>query len=377
MKRFIGLMSGTSMDGVDAALIETDGRSLRVVLGANGHPEIAGSTAEIGYAPDETALLRRAKEDARVGIAARADRPGCLPEAEALVTRRHAEAVEALLSELRLRPDEIEAIGFHGQTVLHRPEDRLTVQIGDGQALADRLRIPVVHDLRADDVAAGGQGAPLVPVFHRALAEACGYEPPLAVLNIGGVANLTLIGSGDALVGFDTGPGNALLDDLMVERLGEPRDEDGRAAAAGTADGALVAWMLSHPFFARPPPKSLDRDAFSHRMVAILSTADAAATLAAFTVGAVARALDWTADPPRRWIVGGGGARNPELMRGLRRSLAAEIVSADSVGWSTSFLEAQAFAYLAARRLARLPITFPSTTGVSEPMTGGRVATPR
>ena len=377
MKRFIGLMSGTSMDGVDAALIETDGRGIRVVAGRNGHVEIVGATHAVAYTEAEAALLARAKEEARQGVSERQQRPGCLAEAERFITRIHAEAVEALLARHGLRPEDIAAVGFHGQTVLHRPEDRLTVQIGDGSSLADRLGIPVVHDLRADDVAAGGQGAPLVPVFHRALAESCGYDLPLAVLNIGGVANVTLIGPGESLLGFDTGPGNALLNDLMGERRGERLDRDGAAAARGIVDEGLVAWMLNHPYFTKAPPKSLDRDAFSHRMVASLTTENAAATLTAFTVGAVRRGLAVAPEPPRRCIVGGGGAKNAYLMAGLRAALGAEVIAADEIGWSTEFLEAQAFAYLAARRLEGLPISYPGTTGVGRAMTGGSVAEPR
>ncbi|WP_375461626.1 anhydro-N-acetylmuramic acid kinase [uncultured Enterovirga sp.] len=377
MRRFIGLMSGTSMDGVDAALVETDGHGIKVVASPNGHVEIVGGTHAIDYSESETKLLVRAKEEARQSVTERGQRPGCLTEAEAFVTRIHAEAVEALLAREGLRPEDIAAVGFHGQTVLHRPEDRLTVQIGDGSALAKRLGIPVVYDFRAADVAAGGQGAPLVPVFHRALAESSGYGLPLAVLNIGGVANVTLIGPGDELLGFDTGPGNALLNDLLVERRGERLDRDGATAARGVADEDLVGWMLSHPYFATSPPKSLDRDAFSHRMVATLGVEDAAATLAAFTVGAIRLALRWAPEPPRRWIVGGGGAKNPYLMAGLRAALQTEVVSADEIGWSTDFLEAQAFAYLAARRLRGLPITFPGTTGVAQAMTGGALAAPR
>lgn len=378
MQRFIGLMSGTSMDGVDAALIETDGRGVAVARSGNGLPSVAGATHGLAYAPAERALLARAKEEARAGLLDRRDRPGSLAAAELFVTEVHARAVRELMLREGLSARDIAAVGFHGHTVLHRPEAGLTVQIGDGEALANLLGIPVVFDFRADDVAAGGQGAPLVPVFHRALARASGFEPPIAVLNIGGVANVTLIGEEeDDLIGFDTGPGNALLNDLMKERCGRDLDLDGRVAAAGRPDDELVRWMLLHPYFARRPPKSLDRDAFSHRMVATLATEDAAATLAAFTVGAVGQAaLAWTAAPPRRWIVGGGGARNPHLMAGLRDVLRVEVAAADEIGWSTDFLEAQAFAYLAARRLAGRPITFPGTTGTPRALTGGRVALP-
>ena len=367
----IGLMSGTSADGVDVALIETDGERVAPRAGANG---FAADTATRPYDAAERDLLREAMRDA-VALTDRDARPGCLREAEALVTRAHAEAVEAALAAWGIAPGDVAAIGFHGQTVLHRPASGLTVQLGDGTALARRLGIPVVFDLRADDVAAGGEGAPLVPVFHRALAEASGLPLPLAVLNVGGVANVTAIGR-DTLVGFDTGPGNALLDDLVKDRAGLAYDAEGRIAAAGTPNGALVAWLLAHPYFDRPAPKSLDRDAFSHRLVGQLGLEDAAATLAAFTAGAVARARAHLPEPPVRWIVGGGGARNPELMRRIGEALGGPVESADSVGWSADGLEAQAFAYLAARRLRDLPITFPGTTGVARPLPGGRIARP-
>lgn len=363
--RAIGLMSGTSLDGVDVALVETDGER-RTVLGSAGYRP---------YSEEERALLRRALADGAT-LADRTSRPGVLAEAEALITRAHAEAVEAFLAERGLSGRDVDVVGFHGQTVLHRPEAGLTVQIGDGGALARRLGIPVVHDLRAADMAAGGQGAPLVPVFHRALAEAAGMEPPLAVLNIGGVANVTLIGPDGELTAFDTGPGNALLDDLVRERTGAPYDADGATASRGRPDEALLAWLLTHPYFVRRPPKSLDRNWFSHRIVAHLPTEDAAATLAAFTARSAARALDFAPARPRRWIVGGGGALNAEILRLLAAQTGAEVVAADSVGWSSAALEAQAFAFLAVRSLKGLPITYPSTTGAPQAMTGGVLSRP-
>jgi anhydro-N-acetylmuramic acid kinase len=363
--RAIGLMSGTSLDGVDVALIETDGER-RTVLGATGYRP---------YADEERALLRQALVEG-VRLADRLARPGVLAQAEALITRAHAEAVERFMAENGLSAGDVDVVGFHGQTVLHRPERALTVQIGDGPALAARLRIPVVHDLRAADVAAGGQGAPLVPVFHRALAEAGGLEPPLAVLNIGGVANVTLIGPDGELLAFDTGPGNALLDDWVRERTGADYDADGAIAAAGRPDEALLAWLLTHPYFVRRPPKSLDRNWFSHRIVAHLSTEDGAATLAAFTARSIARALDFVGARPPRWIVGGGGAENGEILRLLGAQTGAEVVKADLVGWSAAALEAQAFGFLAVRSLKGLPITYPSTTGAPQAMTGGVLAQP-
>lgn len=365
LHRAIGLMSGTSLDGVDVALIETDGER-RTELREAGYR---------AYSEEERDVLRQAlAEGARLDD--RNARPGILAEAEALITRAHAEAVEAFMAERGLSRADVDVVGFHGQTVLHRPERALTVQIGDGEALARRLGLPVVYDLRAADVAAGGQGAPLVPVFHRALAEAAGFEAPLAVLNIGGVANVTLIGRDGELLAFDTGPGNALLDDLVRERTGAPFDDGGRIAASGRPDEALLAWLLTHPYFVRRPPKSLDRNWFSHRIVAHLSTEDGAATLAAFTARSAARCLDFAAERPRRWIVGGGGAANGEILRLIAQGTGAEVVTADSVGWSAAALEAQAFAFLAVRSLEGLPITYPSTTGCPQAMTGGKVARP-
>ncbi len=375
--RAIGLMSGTSMDGIDVALVETDGESIapRSYPGGNRVLPEGDAPDPVRYTAAEADLLHRAKTEAQ-SLTDPLARPGCLREAEDLVTRRHAEAVEAYLAARGLDAADIDVIGFHGQTVVHRPAEGLTVQIGDGAALARRLGIRVVHDFRSADIAEGGQGAPLVPVFHRALARAAGLALPLAILNIGGVANVTFLGEGDAVAGFDTGPGNALLDDLMRARTGASRDEDGRAAAAGTVDEPMTAWLLSHPYFQKRPPKSLDRDAFSHLLVGALSVQDAAATLAAFTVRAVGLSRRWAAEPTLRWIVAGGGAHNPVLMRGLSEQLDVPVQDAEEVGWSVDDLEAQAFAFLAARRFAGLPTTFPSTTGVREPTIGGRIAMP-
>ncbi|MFD1352063.1 anhydro-N-acetylmuramic acid kinase [Methylorubrum suomiense] len=372
MRRAIGLMSGTSLDGIDVALIESDGESVRVLRKGNDQVAALGPTGYREYAQAERALLSRALRDAEA-VAARTDRPGCLPEAEAFLTDAHAEAVEAFLSDNTLTPADIAAIGFHGQTVLHRPREKLTVQIGDGAALARRLGIPVVADLRAEDVARGGQGAPLVPVFHRALAQAAGYAGPLAVLNIGGVANVTLIDSKGNLLAFDTGPGNAPINDWMKEREGVAYDAGGARAAGGQIDEALVAWLLTHPYFERTPPKSLDRHWFSHKLAGHLSTADGAATLTAFAARAIRKSLDHVSsdEQPMRWIVAGGGTRNLTLMAMLGDLLGDRLVNADTLGWSADYLEAQAFAYLALRSLEGLPITYPSTTGVSAPAPGG------
>jgi anhydro-N-acetylmuramic acid kinase len=309
----------------------------------------------------------------------RTARPEAVAEAERLINDAHAEAVEAFLVGNALQRGEVGVIGFHGQTLIHRPERRLTVQIGDGRALAARLGIPVVYDFRAADVAAGGQGAPFAPVFHRALVRQLQRSSPIAVLNIGGVANVTYI-DGERLIACDTGPGNALLDDFVRVQTGEPLDLDGRTAASGTVDENTIARLLAHPFFAAPPPKSLDRNDFRGFVGDALEgigVANGAATLTALTAAAVARIVPLLPRPPASWIVAGGGARNPTLMRMLAERLKpAQVETAHAVGWSIDSLEAQAFAYLAVRSLRGLPLTFTDTTGAPRPLTGGVLAKP-
>jgi anhydro-N-acetylmuramic acid kinase len=363
----VGLMRGTSQDGVDIALVDTDGERIAQL----------GPTACRPYTADELTLLRRATETA-ANLTERTARPEIVAEAERVINDAHAEAVETFLTANALRPVNVTAIGFHGQTLLHRPERALTLQIGNGRALAARLGIPVVYDFRAADMAAGGQGAPLAPVFHRALVRQLQRDPPIAVLNLGGVANLTYI-DGDKLIACDTGPGNALLDDFLAQRTGDPLDIDGRKAAAGKVDEAMVERLLQHPF-ALPPPKSLDRNEFHGWVGEALGGAgieNGAATLTALTAAAAARTIAHLPRPPASWIVAGGGAHNPTLMRMLAERLKpARVETAHAVGWSIDSLEAQAFAFLAVRSLRGLPITFPETTGAPRPMTGGVVAKP-
>jgi len=365
----IGLMSGTSLDGVDAALVETDGE--RIVR--------FGPAFYRPYSENERDVLRQALAEGPA-LSDRTARPGAIGQAEAIITRSHAEAVERLLADNGIAQADVAVVGFHGQTVLHRPQAGLTVQIGDGQALAERLGIPVVYDFRAADVAAGGQGAPLVPVFHRAIVETADRPHPVAVLNIGGVANLTFVDGPPEPIAFDTGPGNALIDDFMRIRTGLRYDDNGDMAATGAPDRAFIATVLEHPFFAERPPKSLDRNDFALANIGLagsISTADGAATLAALTVEAVACAVDHLPAPPRAWIVSGGGARNATLMRMLAERLApATVETADQVGFSAAAIEAQAFAFLAVRSLRGLPLTFPSTTGVPKAMTGGVLRSP-
>ena len=360
------------MDGIDVAAIETDGETVSGFGPSALHP----------YRENEVALLRAAL-DVATSLTGRNQRPGVIGQAEQMVTPLHAGAVRVFLEANGIDPASIDVIGFHGQTILHRPEARLTVQIGDGQALADETGIRVVYDLRADDVAAGGQGAPLVPVYHRALVTALDRPRPVAVLNIGGVANLTFIdGDGDPCA-CDTGPGNALIDDFMRGRTGASRDDNGETAARGKVDEGAVTRVLTHPFFALEPPKSLDRNAFrdwvrDQAALPAMSLEDGAATLTAITAATIAAVVPKLPKAPQSFIVCGGGASNPTLMRMLRERLApASVEAADAVGWSADAIEAQAFAYLAVRSMRGLPITFPTTTGLSAPMTGGVLVEPR
>ena len=369
--RAVGLMSGTSMDGIDVALIETDGETIARF----------GPSAVHFYQEHEAAILRRAMEEA-VALRDRMARPGGIAKAEELSTVLHASAVNAFLDANGIDRGTIDVIGYHGQTVLHRPKEKLTIQLGDGKQLARETGIPVVYDFRAADVAAGGQGAPLVPVFHRALVRALDRPHPIAVLNLGGVANITFIDDENDPIACDTGPANALIDDFMRERNGTAHDEDGKAAAAGRVDRSAIDRLLAHPFFAEPCPKSLDRNDFrdwvaAHAGLAEKFVEDGAATLTMLTAATVARVVSVLPRAPETWIVAGGGAHNPTLMRMLAAQLAPTTVeAADQAGWSIESLEAQAFAFLAVRSLRGLPLTFPTTTGAPRPLSGGRLHLP-
>jgi anhydro-N-acetylmuramic acid kinase len=376
--RALGLMSGTSMDGIDVALIETDGEE-RVVR---------GPSATFAYAPVFRSRLAEAIEDAR-GLSDRTARPGCLRVAERELTEHHAAAVENFLAQQRIAPADIAVIGFHGQTVLHVAGTRsfvstptaramtvaptVTVQIGDGAELARRTGIDVVHDLRAADAAAGGQGAPLAPVYHRAMAARVPGRP-MAVVNLGGVGNVTWIGRDGSLVAFDTGPGNALIDDWMLRHTGRAMDTDGAMAAGGKVDVAALTALLMSPYFARVPPKSLDRNAFAVDPVLRLSLVDGAATLTAFTAASLARAREHFPEEPALWVICGGGRRNCTLMAMIAAEVESAVAPAEAVGFDGDAVEAEAWAYLAVRSLKGLPITFPGTTGVEVPTAGGVLA---
>lgn len=358
--KVVGLMSGTSLDGIDAALLETDGADA----------VLPGPARTVAYPSELRAQLRQAL-DVAAGVAPGAPVPDLIRKAEAALTAAHVAAVKGLLEAAGLTARGIDYVGFHGQTILHRPAEHRTWQIGDGAALARGLGIAVVNDFRSADVAAGGQGAPLAPLYHAALMRKWAPSEPMAVLNVGGVANVTFVGRDGSLLAFDTGPGNAPVDDWVFRHIGEPMDRDGRLARAGQVDRAALAEMLDHPYFAKRPPKSLDRLDFGYGAVAALSAADGAATLTAFVAACVLRAGDFLPEPPARWIACGGGRHNPALMEALRVFLGAPVLSAEEVGWRGDFLEAEAFAYLAARSVRGLPLSLPSTTGVPRPMPGG------
>ena len=358
----VGLMSGTSLDGIDAALIETD---------ADGEVRPLAFRYE-AWSDQARATLRNACQ-----LALAFDHPRFNPEigaAEELVTRSHILAVRKLLVSARVSPNDIAVVGFHGQTIAHRPDRGWTWQIGDGAAMAAALGTVVVNDLRSADVSAGGQGAPLLPVYHRALA--AGLEAPLAVLNLGGVANLTYVGRDGSLIAFDTGPANGLVDDWMMEEAGQRFDEGGGLAATGRIDETVLGGMLDHPWFDLPPPKSLDRTDFTIQPVRGLSPADGATTLTAFTAISVSFALRHLPEKPKRLLVAGGGRHNRTLMTMLESACGIRPESVDTLGWNGDAVEAEGFAYMAARTLQGLPISFPGTTGVPHPMVGGVVHRP-
>lgn len=345
--KVIGLMSGTSLDGVDAAVLETDGESYIKPGPFVSVPYDDGLRAQIRACFGRTAGEATAVEHA--------------------LTLAHVEAIKKLGVPLA----EVELIGFHGQTISHAPERGFTCQIGDGALLASLTGVRVVNDFRTADVKAGGHGAPLVPVYHQALAAT--LEKPVAFLNIGGVANVTYVGADGELLAFDTGPGNALIDDWILHKTGRRFDEDGKLALSGTVNGDVLFQLLSHPFFAAPAPKSLDRNAFASGVYESLSDKDGAATLTAFTVQAVVKAAALFPAAPLKWIVCGGGRHNKALMQRLRTGLQAPVVPIEELGLNGDAIEAEAFAYLAVRSLRGLPLSFPMTTGVPQPVTGGKL----
>ncbi|WP_146345232.1 anhydro-N-acetylmuramic acid kinase [Falsiphaeobacter marinintestinus] len=355
--RALGAMSGTSLDGVDAAVVDTDGHRI-IGFGEVGYR---------AYSDAERAVLRDAL-GVWTGAAAEA--------AGRVVDAAHVDALAGFTG--------VELVGFHGQTLAHEPRGRGTFQVGDGAALADALQVPVVWDFRSDDVSMGGEGAPLAPFFHFACAKWIGAEAPVVFLNLGGVGNVTFVDpsrerpeEAGALLAFDTGPANAPINDLMQARLGLEMDEGGQLAAKGEVETGALELFLAEPYFARMPPKSLDRNDFAEmiELVGELSDADAVATLTGMCAAAVAQGIEHCPVPPSRILVTGGGRHNPVLMQMLSVSLECPVEPVESVGLDGDMLEAQAFAYLAVRVARGLPTSGPATTGVPALVGGGIVST--
>lgn len=363
----LGLMSGTSMDGIDLAVLRTDGESVLEI----------GPGLFVPYQASFRKRLEGALETAKA-IKVRDERPGDLAAIERELTLLHADAVRQFLASDAARWGEPELIGFHGQTVLHRPYVGLTVQIGDGGLLASETGLPVVYDMRANDMIHGGQGAPLVPAYHAALARTLpspfAGRFPIVFVNIGGISNVSYIPEKGDPIAFDTGPGNALIDQWVAREGGAPFDADGAIASEGVVHGEVVARYLENPFFARSGAKSLDRNDFTLAGVEGLELADGARTLAALSAEAIMKATDHLPERPKLWIVAGGGRKNPYIVADLReKAEGAEVVLAEDVGLSGDFTEAEAWAYLAVRAKRGLPLTWPSTTGCREAVTGGVV----
>lgn len=357
--KVLGTMSGTSLDGVDAAVLETDGVTIAGF----------GPTDYRPYSAREQSVLR-----SHLGRWQTDD------------VNEAAQIVEDAHIDIMARFSGIDLAGFHGQTLAHDPSGRGTHQCGDGQRVANALDLPVVWDFRSHDVAVGGQGAPLAPYYHFALAQWIAADAPVVFLNLGGVGNLTWIDPSNddpsdngALLAFDTGPANAPINDIMHSRLGAPYDADGALAAQGHVDTDVIAAFLKHPYFDRSPPKSLDRDDFTGlaQAVASLSDADAVATLTQAVVESVAKAILLCPVPPARVLVCGGGRKNATLMRGLARALVYPVQAVEEAGLDGDMIEAQAFAFLAVRAARGLPLSGPETTGVRSAVSGGRVAAPR
>jgi anhydro-N-acetylmuramic acid kinase len=365
--RVLGFMTGTSLDAVDMAVLETDGQAIQGF----------GPAGEKKLDPAARAVLEAATH-AALAWPWGAPRPAIFAEADRVIADEHLSAARSFLAEHSLSVSDLDLVGFHGQTVLHEPpgstrDEGRTVQLGDARRLAAGLGLPVAHDFRTADVAAGGQGAPLAPIYHEALVRRSGLSTPTAVLNLGGVGNVTLVVGAEGLEASDTGPANGMIDLWVQARTSARCDEDGALALAGQVHQDILSAYLAHPYFARRGPKSLDRFDFSLDPVAGLSLEDGAATLTAFAAEAVTLGVEQLTQRPTRLVVCGGGRRNPVLMAWIARRMAIPVETAEVVGWRGDAIEAEAFAYLAARTVNRLPISFPGTTGVDSPLPGGRI----
>jgi anhydro-N-acetylmuramic acid kinase len=364
----VGLMTGTVLDGhIDVAMVRTDGERI----------EEFGPYELVAYSDEINAMLEETLKQALAwGFAG--DDPAIFARAERALTLAQSAAVRGVVEGAGMKMSEIAAVGFHGQSVLHRAPTSARIgatrQLGDGALMAAELGVDVVYDFRSADMAAGGQGAPLSAGYHAALLAGIDAPKGTAVLNLGGVANVTWCGAEGQIVAFDTGPANAPINDFIKSRGLGAMDRDGALALRGNVDEARLARRLDHAYLAQPYPKSLDRFDFGFDWVEGLSDADGAATLTAFSAAAVGKALDLLPERPTRLIVCGGGRRNPALMAALNQRAGIEAVPAEVVGWRGDAIEAECFAFLAVRSLRGLPLSFPTTTGVPAPMTGGRIA---
>ncbi|MFS0798002.1 anhydro-N-acetylmuramic acid kinase [Brevundimonas sp. 2P05AA] len=367
--RVLGFMTGTSLDAVDMAVIETDGHDI-LAFGPAGEMKLDGETRAIVEDAIEDAFDWERDEE----------EPDSFEDARMAVADAHLAAALGFMAVNGVKSRALDLVGVHGQTVLHEAPTPdapgRTVQLIDAVSVAEGLSVPVAYDFRSTDVAAGGQGAPLAPVYHAALVRKAGVEGPVAVLNLGGVGNITLIRADGGLEAFDTGPANGMVDLLVQSRMNKRMDEGGRLAAAGTVDSAVLDAYLAHPYFAATGPKSLDRFDFSLDPVAELSLEDAAATLTAFAAQAVALGVARCSEQPKEIVVCGGGRHNPVLLAAIRERVGVPVSTAEDKGWRGNSIEAEAFAFLAARCRLGLPISFPGTTGVPTPMTGGRIVEP-
>jgi anhydro-N-acetylmuramic acid kinase len=363
----IGLMSGTSLDGIDVAVLDTDGEKIRGF----------GATFFRPYTAQERDVIENATQAALKWKFTGAP-PNIFAHAEQIVDAAHIEAVAALLRLSAIDPHDVDLIGYHGQTILHRPphngKSGKTVQLGKGEALAGNLGIDTVYDFRSNDMTKGGQGAPLAPIFHKALVDGSGLKLPVAVLNIGGVSNFTIVTNNDEIFATDSGPGNGPIDTWMqTNDIGE-YDPGGRYALDGTPDVELISKWLQRDFFTQKVPKSADRwdfDVLSDLLG--YSPEDGAATLAVFVAESVRHTLSQYDQTIETLIVCGGGRKNYAILSALREQGIARVRTAEQVGWMGDDIEAQAFAYLAARSVNGLPLSYPSTTGARKPVTGGRL----
>ncbi|THV25368.1 anhydro-N-acetylmuramic acid kinase [Peteryoungia ipomoeae] len=371
IKTAIGLMSGTSMDGIDVALLRTDGEALVE----------RGAFLSVPYEPPFRDRLKQALDEVK-SVKQREERPGDLARLEKDLTLRHAEAVRLFLERQGLAERDIDLIGFHGQTVLHRPYEGLTVQLGDGALLAAETGIDVVYDMRANDMVHGGQGAPLVPVYHQALAHKIPAEDwPVCFVNIGGISNLTFLDRDDTIIGFDSGPGNTLIDQWVETHAGIPYDDGGRIASEGAVIKTLADRYLDNPFFTAKTRRSLDRNDFRPPDGHEAELSDGARTLAHVSAAAILKSAGHLPAFPRCFVICGGGRLNRTIMGDLVRlagERAAAVLTAEQAGFDGDAMEAEAWAYLAVRSARGLPLTYPGTTGVSRPVSGGVfAATPR